>query len=89
MPIPPADVSEALAAARQAIEEGDRYVALAAYERVVESGEMLENVAGDLATLGQKGILTARANRILGDALFGLGRLQDALDAYRSALDQL
>jgi len=75
--------------ARQSMQEGEKVASLDAYESLVSSGQLLEAVIDDLNALRAQGPVTARVNRLLGDALMSTGRLQEALEIFRSALDQL
>jgi tetratricopeptide (TPR) repeat protein len=83
------DYSERLGHAREMARSGEREAALSAYEALVNSGQLLDEVVADLSE-AVKGPFSgvARARRMLGDALMAQGRLQEALDIYRNALDQ-
>ena len=82
------DDAALLASARRAWQAGQRDQALEAYQRVVRSDRSLETAIEDL-----EGYVAEQADvetqRLLGDAYMRAGRLQDALSAYRQALDNL
>jgi len=59
------------------------------YDVLIDTQQLLQDVLGDLTGLMSSQPENPRVRRLLGDAYMRLGRLQDALDAYRSALDQL
>ncbi len=59
------------------------------YEALIDNDQLLEDVSHDLAGLVEAHPETPRVRRLLGDAYMHQGKLQDALDAYRSALDLL
>lgn len=60
------------------------------YEGLIAEGEKLEQTAADLDYyLRSTSKPDPRARRILGDAYREQGKLQEALDAYRAALDEL
>jgi tetratricopeptide (TPR) repeat protein len=82
---------EALQAARQKIGAGDIDAALQDYEAVVRVNEKLDDVTTDLRKAVKDGPYkhTAGVHRVLGDALMRQGKLQDALDTYRKALNLL
>jgi tetratricopeptide (TPR) repeat protein len=63
--------------------------ALSGYEQVIRANSNLDEVIDDLTKLVDKVKTSAAAYRVLGDGLMRKGRLQDALDTYRKALNQL
>jgi tetratricopeptide (TPR) repeat protein len=66
----------------------EREGSLEAYSRVIRSGRHLDMVIQELeAYLRQWDDASTR--RVLGDAYMKDGRLQEALDLYRQALDTL
>jgi hypothetical protein len=73
--------------AREKLEAGDLNGALASYESLVYSGQMLDETITDLTELAEKQAVGARVYRTLGDALVARGRLQDGLEMFRKALD--
>jgi tetratricopeptide (TPR) repeat protein len=85
----PADHATRLNLARDLNNQGDVAASLEQYETLVESTAMLEVVATDLARLIEGQPAHPRARRLLGDTYMRQGRLQEALDTYRGALNQL
>lgn len=85
----PGDHASRLALARTLRVHGEIAPSLDHYEALVESAQLLEDVSNDLASLVEEQPHQPRARRLLGDTLMRQGRLQDALDAYRTALEQL
>ena len=59
------------------------------YEALVFDEALLDNVAQDLNTLVEQRQDVPQALRVLGDVRLHQGRLQDALEMYRAALEQL
>jgi hypothetical protein len=59
------------------------------YESLIEAAQLLPDVADDLGGLAEAQPDTARVRRLLGDTYMRRGMLQEALNAYRSALEQL
>jgi len=90
-PAPAADVSDALQSARTKFQNDDLDGALADYESVVRANAGLDEVINDLSTAIKKPPHknAAPIYRVLGDSLMRKGRLQDALDTYRKALNLL
>jgi hypothetical protein len=85
----PNDHATRLAFAR-ALRDGQQVApSLDQYESLIEAAQLLEDVANDLGSLAEAQPDTARVRRLLGDAHMRRGMLQEALDAYRSALEQL
>jgi tetratricopeptide (TPR) repeat protein len=85
----PNDHASRLAFAR-ALRDGQQVApSLDQYESLIESAQLLEDVTNDLGSLAEAQPDTARVRRLLGDAHMRRGMLQEALDAYRSALEQL
>ena len=85
-----ADEHDRLRIARERLNAKDIAAALPHYEELVASGEMLEQTVADMSYAMQteaKG--DPRIRRIWGDALRAQGKLQEALDVYRQALDEL
>ena len=85
----PSDHATRLALARTLRGHGEVAPSLDHYETLIENAQLLEDVANDLSTLVQEQPFQPRARRLLGDTLMRQGRLQDALEAYRKALEQL
>jgi len=90
-PQPAADVREALASARSKFQNDDLEGALADYESVVRANAGLDDVINDLSAAIKKPPHknAAPIYRVLGDGLMRKGRLQEALDTYRKALNLL
>jgi hypothetical protein len=59
------------------------------YETLLEASQLLQDVSDDLVSMVDDHPDVPRVRRLLGDAYMRRGMLQEALDAYRSALDQL
>jgi hypothetical protein len=85
---PPAATTGTLEEARARYQGGDVDGSLAMYELLVRVGASLGDVANDLTS-----IISVNKNpvayRVLGDSLMRQGRLQDALNTYRQALNLL
>ena len=90
-PPPAADVAAALASARSKFAANDVDGALADYESVVRANTQLDVIVSDLSDALKKDRFKQNASihRVLGDGLMRLGRLQEALDTYRKALNLL
>jgi tetratricopeptide (TPR) repeat protein len=77
-----------LALARALWQDGEREESREAYSRVIRAGKLLESVIDDL-----EGYVEWKAEagtqRVLGDAYMKDGRLQQALNTYRRALETL
>jgi tetratricopeptide (TPR) repeat protein len=84
----PRDYEARLAFARTLWQAHEREEALEAYSRVIRSGKLLENVIADLEQYLERWP-DASIQRLLGDAHMKDGRLQEALDIYRQALETL
>ncbi|MCZ2095820.1 MAG: hypothetical protein LC121_06015 [Anaerolineae bacterium] len=85
----PGDYASRLALARTLRAHGEVAPSLDHYETLVENAQLLDDVANDLALLVDEQPTLPRVRRLLGDSLMRRGRLQDALDAYRAALERL
>ncbi len=87
------DADATLQSARNKLQAGEFYESLADYEAVIRANAHLDAVASDLNGLlaNEKAGYQKNApvHRVLGDALMRLGRLQEALDTYRKALNLL
>lgn len=84
----PADHASRLALARALRADQKLAPSLDQYEVLIESSRLLQDVAEDLTGM-VKETPAPRMQRLLGDAFMRQGKLQDALAAYRDALDQL
>jgi hypothetical protein len=85
---PPPPAGSGLQGARSAMTSGHVDVSLSLYEEMVASGQGLNDVITDLSDYIRGKRVNPRAFRIIGDALMAQGKLQEALDYYRRALDQ-
>ena len=85
------NASQVLQQARAKIQSGDLEGGLGAYEAVIRANTALDMVVSDLSEMvKQEGNKTnASIYRVLGDGLMRQGRLQQALDTYRRALNLL
>lgn len=85
-----ADDYERLRIAREKLGPKTIGEAVPHYEQLIGSGERLDETVADLNYyLRSEASPDPRVRRLLGDALRAQGKLQDALDAYRQALDAL
>ncbi|MGF1503848.1 MAG: tetratricopeptide repeat protein [Anaerolineae bacterium] len=87
-PVPSGQGAEIIQQARQLVKANNYEEALRSYERLISAEQLLPDTISDLRNV-LKARPSARARRLLGDALMMQGSLQDALEAYRSALDEL
>ena len=90
-PPPAIDVAAALQSAREKFGAEDYDGALLDYESVVQANAALNDVVADLSGYVKQDRYKQNAamHRILGDGLMRQGRLQEALDTYRKALNLL
>ena len=84
-----ADHSQRLQQARALVAQGQYRESLTHYQSLVDSEAALDTVIGDMQGIVQAQPTDPGARRLLGDAHLRKGNLQDALDSYRQALDQL
>jgi len=84
----PRDYETWLTLARALWQAGERQEALKTYTRVIRAGKLLASVIADLEEYVEQWPDTS-TQRALGDAYMKHGRLQEALDIYRRALDTL
>jgi hypothetical protein len=84
----PRDHEARLTFARSLWQVGERDDALDAYSRVIRSGKLLDGVISELEEYVEQWPEPS-TQRVLGDAYMKAGRLQDALDVYRDALETL
>lgn len=75
--------------ARNLSKSGNLDESLAHYETLINSSAKLDIVATDLGGLIKNLPRHPKARRMLGDVYMRQGRLQEALDTYRGALDQI
>ncbi|WP_119073022.1 tetratricopeptide repeat protein [Aggregatilinea lenta] len=85
----PADYVSRLSLARVLQSSGEVAGSLDHYEVLVESSAELPDVTQDLDSLARQQQENPRVHRLRGDTYMRRGMLQEALDAYRTALEQL
>jgi hypothetical protein len=94
-PAPPAadvgqiNIAELLNSARTRIGSSDVDGGLRDYEQVIRANAQLDAVTSDLRKLAERYSNNPAVYRVLGDALMRQGKLQEALNTYRKALNQL
>jgi len=80
---------ETLQTARDQEQGGDIEGSLALYESLIRSNQVIDDVVADLSLLVRSYRAMPAVYRLLGDGLMRQGKLQDALNTYRDALNQL
>ncbi|MCA9908830.1 MAG: tetratricopeptide repeat protein, partial [Anaerolineae bacterium] len=85
----PPIVSGTLDQARTRYRDGDMEGSLAIYEGLVRTSQVLADVANDLDNMAKEQKNNPVVYRVLGDSLMRQGRLQEALNTYREALNWL
>jgi hypothetical protein len=85
----PNDHPNRLALARALRTTQELAASLNQYESLLEASQLLQDVSDDLVSMVGDHPDIPRVRRLLGDAYMRRGMLQEALDAYRSALDKL
>lgn len=85
----PAASSAALERARDREQNGDLEGSLSEYEGMIRANVDLDAVVADLAQLVKSYRTVPAVYRVLGDGLMRQGKLQQALNTYREALNQL
>jgi hypothetical protein len=83
------DIDSTLAAARESVSRDAVDEALVEYERLIRANAALEEVERDITKLTEKHKKNPAVFRLLGDTLMRRGKLQQALDTYRRALNML
>jgi len=83
------DHATRLALARRLLLDNNGPASLGHYEALAFAEAMLSDVERDLRALVQRQPDLPQARRVLGDVFMREGRLQEALDTYRAALEQL
>jgi hypothetical protein len=83
------DLAGALRSARDLIGSGQAAESLSMLEPLVDANYELDTVASLLGSVQGAMPKAPRVKRLLGDVFMRQGKLQQALDTYRSALDQL
>ncbi len=85
----PDDYPTRLSLARALRSHDDIAACLDHYEALIGAGQLLADVVDDLRGVVEDNPEMPRAQRLLGDAYMRLGKLSEALAAYRQALAQL
>ena len=85
----PADFATRLALARALWSNQRSAASLDQYEALIDHTQLLQDVANDLSHLAAEHAQNPRLQRMLGDVYMRRGMLQEALESYRSALEQL
>jgi cytochrome c-type biogenesis protein CcmH/NrfG len=85
----PDDHATRLSLARELVKMGDIVHGLQHYQTLVENVAESDTVSEDLVALISQNPTQPVARRLLGDLYMRQGYLQEALDAYRGALDNL
>lgn len=88
-PTRPALSLEALERARDREQNGDLEGSLSDYEGLIRANIELDTVVADLTQLVKSYRTVPAVYRVLGDGLMRQGKLQQALNTYREALNQL
>ncbi|MBN1287500.1 MAG: hypothetical protein JXB47_19020 [Anaerolineae bacterium] len=85
----PQQVTQWLSEARTLKDEGDFEASMDKYENLVLAEQHLDDLANDLEAIARQLATSIRVRRLLGDVYMRQNNLQQALDTYRGALDQL
>ncbi|MCC6905332.1 MAG: tetratricopeptide repeat protein [Anaerolineae bacterium] len=83
------DFVSVLNTARQQLAGEETDAALGSYEKLIGDGQMINETISDLTRVAGPPSATPRFRRVLGDAYMAQGSLEQALEMYRAALDQL
>ncbi|NDJ60292.1 MAG: hypothetical protein GYB67_04155, partial [Chloroflexi bacterium] len=81
--------SASLESARSQVQAGNLDSSLLEYEALIRANQELDVVVDDLSRLARDNRETSAIFRVLGDGLMRQGRLQEALNTYREALNHL
>ena len=84
-----ANHAQRLRHARELVSQNRHMDSLTHYESLIDDNAALDDVITDMRTLVSTQPKEPRVRRLLGDAHLRQGNLQEALDTYRGALDQL
>lgn len=85
----PRDYGARLALARQLWDAGLHDESAEAYSRALRSAKLAEEVLADVEAHARERPADPAVRRVLGDAYMRVGRLEEALATYRSALESL
>ncbi len=85
----PGDHATRLALARRLLLDNNTAASLNHYEALAFAEVLLPDLERDLRALVQRQPALPQARRVLGDVFMREGRLQEALETYRAALEQL
>jgi len=85
----PNDYESRLTLARAYVAQGQDEEALSHYQHLVNVDETLGQVVEDLEAMVVREPGLSQAHQLLGDALMQQGKLNEALEAYRQALQHL
>lgn len=88
-PVVSVDASATLNAARTQVQSGNIDASLSEYDKLIRASAQLDTVVSDLRAIAQQQQNNPAVYRVLGDGLMRQGKLQDALDIYRTALNQI
>lgn len=88
-PRPAIQVAASLGEARTLRQNGDLVASLLAYEQLIRANQSITEAVDDLATIARMERSNPVIYRVLGDGYMRQGKLQQALDTYREALNQL
>ncbi|HVU12259.1 MAG TPA: hypothetical protein VHD90_13330 [Phototrophicaceae bacterium] len=86
---PTGPVAEVIERARDREQSGDLEGALAEYESMIRTNSGIDAVVEELSQLVKSYKTTPAVYRVLGDGLMRQGKLQQALNTYREALNQI
>lgn len=85
----PRDYRARLALARQLWDAGLHDESAEAYSRALRSSKLAEEVLADMEVHARERPAHPAVRRVLGDAYMRVGRLEEALETYRNALESL
>jgi outer membrane biosynthesis protein TonB len=85
----PNDYAARLSYARALRDDQQIAPSLDQYETLIDTAQLLQDVSDDLSRLSEGQPAVPRVRRLLGDVYMRRGMLQEALNAYRSALEHL
>ena len=85
----PRDHQAMLALARELWQAGLYSESLEAYSRLLRSGKWVEEIVADMEAHVEERSSDSAVQRVLGDAYMRAGRLAEALEVYREALESL